>query len=357
MLVSGLSGFKGQWLGRWLEKLGANVVGFGLAPHLGPRGEAISFPASLQCEMLDIRDHAAVCQFTRAAEPDVVMHLAAQPLVRQSYSDPLGTFATNIMGLAHLLDASTQCQARVFLNVTTDKCYENRETLRHYREEDALGGYDPYSASKACSEIVTSAWRRSFSSDTGMLIATARAGNVIGGGDWSDDRLIPDIVRSIAANQSVVIRRPQAVRPWQHVLEALSGYLLITGAMLAGEADKASAWNFGPSETNSIPVGQIAQEMVAAWGAGKLEIASKLEGPHEAHLLQLDSSKAHTQLGWRALLSPQERVTWTANWYRDWLANPTRHWSLIDDQIERYDARLRSTLEQSTAKGFQHVAA
>lgn len=340
MLVTGLTGFKGQWLGKWLKQLGAKVSGFGLAPLTAPDGTAPQLANSFDVKMLDVRDAAAVDSIFARTQPEVVFHLAAQPLVRQSFADPVETFATNVMGTVHVLDAARRhSSVRAVVNVTSDKCYENREWHWPYREDEAMGGYDPYSASKGCSELVTAAFRRSYADTQGLAIASGRAGNVIGGGDWSADRLIPDIVRAVLADKPVIIRRPESIRPWQHVLEAVCGYMQLGVALLQDQRAYSGGWNFGPSEADAVPVRILARAMVSRWGRGDVIEEALLNGPHEAKYLKLDSSKAHAELGWKALLSMQERINWTVDWYSRWSQQPSQGLATMDQQIVEYAER------------------
>jgi len=276
--------------------------------------------------------------------PELVFHLAAQPLVRRSYAEPVETFATNVMGTVHILESARRTDSvRAIVNVTSDKCYENQEWCWPYRESEPMGGHDPYSASKGCSELVTSAYRRSFATGIDDLrIATARAGNVIGGADWSSDRLIPDIVRAIVADQPVIIRHPQAIRPWQHVLEALSGYLLLGAKLLSDGQGFASSYNFGPAANDTVCVGELAKRFVHRWGEGRVVEHSSPKGPHEAKNLNLDSNKARVSLGWEAILSAEQRIDWTVDWYQRWRQNPRQYWQLIDDQLATFEERWQS---------------
>lgn len=340
MLVTGLTGFKGQWLGKWLKQVGAQVSGFGLNPLPAPDGSFVHIDEGLSAEICDVRDAAAVNAVFARTQPEVVFHLAAQPLVRQSFADPVETFATNVMGTVHVLDAARRhASVRALVNVTSDKCYENREWHWAYREDEAMGGYDPYSASKGCSELITAAFRRSYSSQHQLAIASGRAGNVIGGGDWSGDRLIPDIVRAVLVDQPVIIRRPESIRPWQHVLEAVSGYMQLGLGLLQNSQAFASGWNFGPAETDAVPVRVLARAIVGRWGRGQVIEEPVLTGPHEAKYLKLDSSKAHAELGWRALLTMQERIEWTVDWYSQWSKHPRSAVATMDQQIIEYAER------------------
>jgi CDP-glucose 4,6-dehydratase len=356
ILVTGLTGFKGQWLGRWLKRLGAEVCGLGLAARRDPSGGAWDPAAEFDCRTIDVRDRAAVAGFLREVQPELVFHLAAQPLVRQSYHDPVATFATNVMGTVHVLEAARELSSvRAVINVTSDKCYENREWYWAYREDERLGGHDPYSASKGCAELVTSSYRRSFAQARGLQIATARGGNVIGGADWADDRLIPDIVRAVFLRQPVVVRNPFAIRPWQHVLEALSGYLLLGAGLLESNRALATAWNFGPADADAICVGEVARRVVERFGCGEVQLAEGEAGRlHEARYLKLDSSKARSELSWQPLLSMEERLNWTVDWYQQWSESPEQSGKLMDQQVELYESRLLAWLDrkQSSSRGL-----
>lgn len=332
VLLTGHTGFKGSWLSLALASAGAEVHGFSLSVPTQPALYEIARVSELLAGsvMADIRDFAAVQAAIRAAQPEVIFHLAAQPLVRESYRTPLETMATNVMGTAHLLEAARQVlSVKAVVVVTTDKCYQNQEWQWPYREQDALGGHDPYSASKACAELVSACWRQSFG---GPSIATARAGNVIGGGDWAAERLVPDILAALAEGRPVVIRRPQAVRPWQHVLEPLSGYLLLAEALLKGEG--AEAWNFGPADEDSVAVAELAGGLCRLWGKGSLSVQDD-GGPHEAGLLKLDSSKARQTLGWQPRWRLEAALAATCDWHRAWLSG-TDMQRLTIQQISSY---------------------
>lgn len=318
VFVTGHTGFKGAWLTHWLLRMGATVTGYGLPPETTPSlFGLLGLPAG---HLADIRDVAQLTSALRKAEPEVVLHLAAQALVRPSFGDPVGTFATNVVGTAALLDAVCKTPSvRSVVVVTTDKCYANNEWVWGYREVDALGGHDPYSASKAAAEIVTSAMRRSYFAPYRpdghpARIATMRAGNVIGGGDWSQDRLVPDIVRANEAGL-VSLRNPQAVRPWQHVLEPLAAYLGIAEKLFASAPAVDDAFNIGPSAKDSRPVAEVAAALVDALGGRQIEHASNPNQLHEATLLRLDSSKAHAVLGWRPRWGFEQAIEMTASWY------------------------------------------
>jgi CDP-glucose 4,6-dehydratase len=323
VFLTGHTGFKGGWLAVWLKKLGAQVRGYGLDPCTEPNMFSKVRVGDLVEDVRgDIRDYSALEKSLREFAPEVVFHLAAQPIVRCSYADPVSTYATNIMGTVHLLECVRKTAGvRAVVCVTTDKCYENQEWVWPYREHDRLGGHDPYASSKACAEIVISAFRSSFfSSQQGAepraRLATARAGNVIGGGDWSEDRLIPDLVRGFGSGTPVLIRRPGSIRPWQHVLEPLQGYLLLAEKLLGGEADFASAYNFGPGDEGIWTVERIATKLVDLWGEGASWIRDSAAGVHEAHMLRLDASKARIELGWKPRLSVETALEWSVEWYR-----------------------------------------
>jgi CDP-glucose 4,6-dehydratase len=319
VLVTGHTGFKGSWLALWLHQLGAQVTGLALAPETTPSHWNL-LALGVDSHLLDIRDEKAVRAALAEADPEIVFHLAAQPLVRRSYRQPVETWATNVVGTAHLLDACRKApDLQAIVVVTTDKCYENREWVWGYRENDALGGHDPYSASKAGTELVAMSFRRSFfSAPGGPWLATARAGNVIGGGDWSEDRLIPDLVRAIASGQRLEIRSPKATRPWQHVLECLSGYLMLGERLFRRDEGFAEAWNFGPDREGNRTVEQVLGELKKALPSASWHQPEQAH-VHEAQLLQLDSSKARQSLGWRPVWSFEEGVRATADWYRTWL--------------------------------------
>ena len=316
VLVTGHTGFKGGWLSLWLHQLGAEVTGFSLpAPTVPSLFEQTRLAELVNHVEGDVRDMDAVEAAVNAARPEVVFHLAAQSLVRYSYDNPIETYATNVMGTVHLLDACRRAQSvRAIISVTSDKCYENREWVWPYRESDSMGGHDPYSSSKGAAELVISAYRRSFF-ETGARIASVRAGNVIGGGDWATDRLIPDIVRAMISGERPLIRNPDSVRPWQHVMEALSGYLLIAERLLEERREFANAWNFGPSEDDAKPVAWIADRMLEMWGAEGWDRPAG-EQPHEAKLLKLDCSKARAALGWRPRLSLEKALEKVVDWHK-----------------------------------------
>ncbi len=321
VLVTGHTGFKGSWLSLWLSRLGAESVGFALAPPSEPSlFESARVGDGMVDVRGDVRDLAALHATMAEHQPEIVFHLAAQPLVRLSYAQPVETFGTNVLGTVHLLEASRHVESvRSVVIVTSDKCYENKEWAWGYRENEPLGGRDPYSASKGCAEIAAAAYRQSYFADDLRLVgvATARAGNVIGGGDWALDRLLPDAARALAENQTIVARRPASIRPWQHVLEPLRGYLSLAENLHRAPAEYSGAWNFGPRDEDAAPVADVLDRFVDHWGSGAWRSEGALTGPHEAHLLKLDSSKARHGLGWRPALSLDEAIEMTAAWYRE----------------------------------------
>jgi CDP-glucose 4,6-dehydratase len=325
VFLTGHTGFKGGWLALWLSRLGANPRGYALGPCTEPNLFALASVASVIEDVRgDIRDYPQLEGAIRDFAPEVVFHMAAQPLVRRSYADPVGTFATNVMGTLHVLEAVRRTPSvRAVVCVTTDKVYQNQEWVWPYRETDPLGGYDPYASSKACAEIVSAAYRSSFFrvdrlAEHRVALATARAGNVIGGGDWSEDRLIPDLIRGFRSGQPVLIRNPTAIRPWQHVLEPLHGYLMLAQKLLAGDSKFDSAYNFGPSDDEVWPVERIANKLVEMWGNGASWTRDADSGAHEAHSLRLDASKARLELGWEPKLKIETALEWTMDWYRAW---------------------------------------
>ncbi len=319
VLITGHTGFKGSWLAQWLNELGAQVTGIALPPETQPNHWDLLGLATNE-HYLDIRDPEALKRTFMATEPEIVFHLAAQPLVRRSYRDPLEAWSTNVMGTANVLEACRQTPSvRAIVAITTDKCYENNEWPWGYRENDRLGGHDPYSASKAGSELVAASYRSAFfNAENSPLLATARAGNVIGGGDWSEDRLIPDLVRAVAQGQSLEIRSPYATRPWQHVLESLSGYLLLGQHLLQGDKAYAEAWNFGPEPEGNRTVSEVLGKLNSNWSSLRWYVTEKSQ-PHEATLLYLDSAKARSKLHWQPVWNFDTALEKTAGWYRAWL--------------------------------------
>ena len=339
VLVTGHTGFKGGWLALWLKSLGAEVIGLSLPPPADQPGlfEAARVADAVTHIESDIRDASAVQAVFAEHSPQVVLHLAAQALVRPSYHDPLTTYATNVLGTAHVLEAARNCRVtKSIVIVTTDKCYENHEQRGGYREEDRLGGFDPYSSSKACAELVTAAYRDSYFRPRGVGVATARAGNVIGGGDWAADRLVPDFVRAIQREEPIRLRQPTAVRPWQFVLEPLGGYLLLAQRLWQEPAAFSGAWNFGPAAESHTTVLELAERLVAAFGRGKIEIEAD-DSLHETGYLALNCAKARERLDWQPLLGVAETIAWTAEWYGAQLRSPDSVASLTQQQIRRYE--------------------
>jgi CDP-glucose 4,6-dehydratase len=335
VFLTGHTGFKGSWLAAWLSRLGAEVTGFALPPATAPNHwDLLRLPVR-DCRG-DIRDKAELSAAMRESDPEIVFHLAAQPLVRRSYADPLESWSTNVMGTANLLEACRSLRSlKAIVIVTTDKVYLNTETSRGYREDDRLGGHDPYSASKAASELVVESYRQSFFSDPeSPLISTVRAGNVIGGGDWSNDRLLPDIMRAVQQGKSLEVRSPQAVRAWQHVLDCSSGYLVLGKKMLLGQRELAQAWNFGPDTGDSSSVSKVLGEFQNLWPGFQWHHTSTSH-PHETNLLLLDSSKARSLLDWRPVWSLECSLRKTAEWYRSF---SERQQVLTDEQLHAYIA-------------------
>ncbi len=325
VLVTGHSGFKGSWLALWLCGLGARVLGISLDPPSEPHHLPL-LGLDMDEQRVDLRDAAGLAAAVAGFQPEVVFHLAAQPLVRLSYAEPAATFATNVMGTVNLLEACRLVPGlKAIVNVTSDKCYDNREWVWGYRENDPMGGHDPYSCSKGCAELVSESYRRSFfqggEGGSQALLASARAGNVIGGGDWGQDRLVPDVVRAVAAGRPVVVRQPRAQRPWQHVLEPLSGYLLLGRALMEGRREYAAGWNFGPAGGRPLSVGELVELMAVCWPAVRHEFMDQAPDLHEATYLRLDSSKAHALLGWRGVWDDAEAVRLTVEWYRAYHEN------------------------------------
>lgn len=321
VLMTGHTGFKGSWLSLWLQSMGAELRGVALAPPPGPAlFDALRLVDGMDHRVTDIRDFGALQRHFQEFQPEIVIHMAAQPLVRLSYQEPVDTYATNVMGTVHVLEAARHAgSVRAIVNVTTDKCYENREWVWGYREDEPMGGHDPYSNSKGCAELVSSAYRRSFMADAGIALATARAGNVIGGGDWAADRLVPDILRALEAGQPVHVRNPQATRPWQHVLEPLSGYLLLAQRLVERGPSLAEGWNFGPQDEDARPVRWIVEQLCDAWGEGARWQSVSDGGPHEANFLKLDISKARARLGWAPTWQLRQALHQIISWHRAWL--------------------------------------
>lgn len=325
VFLTGHTGFKGCWLSLWLASMGAKVTGYALPPNTTPNLFGILAIDSLieKSHIADIRDLARLQKAMSEANPDVVIHMAAQPLVRYSYANPVETYATNVMGTVHVLESSRSVDSvRCTVVVTTDKCYENKEWVWGYRENESIGGYDPYSNSKGCAELVTSAYRQSYFSSPNSInkVASARAGNVIGGGDWSEDRLIPDAIKAFEINEPLIIRNPLATRPWQHVLEPLSGYLILVKALYEQGSIFASGWNFGPRDEDNRSVQEVADLLILAWGETAHWEKEDSEQPYEANLLKLDCTKARTQLGWTPKWSLNMAIQKIVQWQKAYQA-------------------------------------
>ena len=338
VLITGHTGFKGSWLSIWLKKLGCNVTGISLAPNNSPNlFELAEIQSGMTSHFCDIRDLSTFTKIIKATQPEIVFHLAAQPLVRASYRDPIGTFSTNVMGTANLLNALRDVKnLKVIVMVTTDKVYRNFEQFTPYKESDELGGHDPYSASKAASEIIISSYRTSFLQLQGIAVATARAGNVIGGGDWSEDRLIPDAVRSWTTNTSLVIRRPEAVRPWQHVLEPLNGYMKLA-QMLWVQPNLAGAYNFGPNADAAASVRIVIEHALRVFGRGEVFFDAAIDGPHEAGLLTLDTTKSKELLDFKSKWFLLESIHRTMEWYQSQYEGQNAR-ILCESEIDAYEA-------------------
>lgn len=346
VILTGHTGFKGSWLSLWLQRLGAEVVGYALAPPSQPNLFSLAnIDKGMVCLTGDVRDLDAVTRVMKQQAPEIVIHMAAQSLVRYSYEQPVETFATNTMGTVNVLEAVRQATSvRVAVIVTSDKCYENKERMQGYQEHDPMGGYDPYSSSKGCAELVTAAYRNSFFSgqgSQGVAVATARAGNVIGGGDWAQDRLIPDTIRAFLGGRPVKVRNPAAVRPWQHVLDPLSGYLSLIERLWEKGREYAEPWNFGPDQDDAKPVNWVVEQIHNLWGEGvKWEYDQGQHHPHEAGILNLDSSKARTRLGWLPRLTAETSLQWTVEWYKEYKSKSDLR-LLTENQIDSYQGLLQ----------------
>lgn len=328
VLITGHTGFKGSWLCLLLNKLGADVYGYALEPPTHPSLFAEARIGEIITSFIgDIRDYNKLCKIMQQVQPEIVIHMAAQPLVRESYKNPVETYSTNVMGTVHVLEACRHTSSvKAIVNVTTDKCYENREWHWGYRENEPMGGYDPYSNSKGCSELVTSSYRNSYFNPAkyaqhGVALASARAGNVIGGGDWADDRLIPDFIRAISTGEKVKIRSPYAIRPWQHVLEPLTGYLTLAAKLYTEGATYAQAWNFGPDDNDAQNVEWITKTICKLWGEGASFEVDNNPQPHEANYLKLDCSKAKAELGWVPKWNIETTLKTIVDWNKAYLAN------------------------------------
>lgn len=340
VFITGHTGFKGSWLSLWLNLLGANVKGYALPPATKPAMYTVlSVKDIADSQIGDILDKAALNKAIFDFQPDIIFHLAAQPLVRLSYTEPVKTYETNVIGTLNVLEAARKCDSvKAFVNITTDKCYENIESDYAYKEDDKMGGYDMYSSSKACSEILSASYRNSFLKNCGYLLATARAGNVIGGGDWSQDRLIPDCIQAIQNGKEIVIRNPNSIRPWQHVLEPLSGYLTLGEKLLEGKKEFACGFNFGPEMDSILTVENIVQKIINSYGKGKIVIQPDTKW-HEAKLLMLDINKAKNALKWIPRYTADTAVARTVAWYKAYYNNQDIIQFTIK-QIKEYEGKI-----------------
>ncbi|MCX7738949.1 MAG: CDP-glucose 4,6-dehydratase [Hydrogenothermaceae bacterium] len=343
VFITGNTGFKGSWLTLWLKYFGAEVIGYSLPPPTNPNlFEILDLEKDIVYIVGDVRDIVKLKESIKIYRPDIVIHMAAQPLVRYSYLYPKETYEINVIGTLNLFEAVRECDSvRVVINVTSDKCYENKEWVYGYREEDPMGGYDPYSSSKGCAELLTSAYRNSFFNpkDYGVKhnvsVASVRAGNVIGGGDWSEDRLIPDCIRALSKNETIKLRKPEAVRPWQHVLEPLSGYLYLAYKMWKEPTKYSGGWNFGPEDDDIITVEEIVKLVVSIWGKGEYSIIRN-EDFHEAALLKLDTSKAHFYLKWNRAYDVKTSLFETVEWYKNFYQGKISMFDFTIEQIKKY---------------------
>ena len=346
VFVTGHTGFKGSWISQWLVTLGAQVTGYALDPPTQPSlFDALDLRSRMDHVVADVRDRRRLAAEVDAAQPSVIFHLAAEAIVRRGYVQPVETFETNVMGTVNLLEATRSCPSvRAVVMITSDKCYQNPDTAQAFRETDPMGGRDPYSASKGCAELVTSAYRDSFFAE-GAAVASVRAGNVIGGGDWALDRLLPDMARAVAAGEVVIVRNPGATRPWQYVLEPLSGYLRL-GSLLLGQDGRryAEAWNFGPTDTGGDrPVRWVVDRFLDGWGAGTWSTPTNAgPQPHEDNRLSLDSSKARERLGWAPVWDGPTAVRRAAEWYREYYRAPASALELVEDHLHAYQADARA---------------
>jgi CDP-glucose 4,6-dehydratase len=348
VLITGHTGFKGSWLSLWLQLLGADVIGYSLPPPTAPGlYELCRVGDGMISIQGDVRDFVHLKKVIETYHPDLVIHMAAQALVRRAYQDPVETFSTNVMGTVHLLEAVRQAGGvRAIVNVTSDKCYENKEWVWGYRETDSMGGSDPYSSSKGCAELIASSYINSFfgprlPDENGVALASVRAGNAIGGGDWAEDRLIPDIMRALLEKQVVRIRYLHAIRPWQHVLEPLSGYLILAERLYQRGIGYAEAWNFGPNGHEARSVSWIVENITRLWGRDASWKVDEVNQPHEAHYLKLDSSKARLRLGWKPQLNIEEAIEWTVAWYKAYQKDPSSMSEITKSQINDYNRLLK----------------
>ena len=350
VFLTGHTGFKGSWLSIWLKMLGADVTGYSLLPESEPNMYTVTHnDREMRSIIGDIRDITLLRKTIREVKPDIVIHMAAQALVRQSYHEPVETFQTNVLGTVNVLEAVRQIDSvRTVLCITSDKCYENREWVWKYRENDPMGGWDPYSASKGCSELIVASYRNSFFNNDlydqhGVAVASARAGNVIGGGDWGADRLIPDIVRSFSEGKSVLIRNPGAVRPWQHVIDLLRGYMLLTERLYEKGPEYGEAWNFGPGDDDERSVREIVDSLAKLWGRGASWKLDTNEQLHEAYTLKLDSSKSRSRLSWHPLFSMDLALELVTEWYKQYYSGDKPPREITEEQIRRMQAQTADT--------------
>lgn len=337
VFLTGHTGFKGSWLSFWLLRLKSEVVGYSLAPETNPSLFGIlKLEQKMRSIIADVRDQNSITSAISEAQPDIIIHMAAQPLVRKSYLEPIATYATNVMGTVHVLEAArTVGKAGAVLVVTSDKCYENREWIWGYREHDRIGGHDPYSSSKGCAEIVTNSYRSSYFGAAEIGLATARAGNVVGGGDWSEDRLIPDIFRALEKAEPPLIRNPQAVRPWQHALEPLSGYLCLIEELYKKRSQYSDSWNFGPRDEDAQTVASIADQLCEHWGDDARWTKDTSLSQHEANYLKLDVTKAWNELKWKPVLRLQTALRFVVEWHKSWIGGADMV-KVTDKQISEY---------------------
>lgn len=346
VLLTGHTGFKGSWLALWLHQLGAKVIGYSKDYPSEPTHFQL-LKLEITSIIGDIRDRKHLQEVFNTYQPDIVFHLAAQALVRYSYNEPVETFETNVMGTINMYECALQTKSiKAFVNITSDKAYENKERLTGYKETDPMGGHDPYSASKGCAELVTSSYRNSFFQHTDKLLASARAGNVIGGGDWALDRLVPDIFKATSKLETVTIRNIHATRPWQHVLEPLSGYLLLGQLLLEGNKKVADGWNFGPDEDDTREVSNVIQHIKKHWKEVNFEVIPDKQNLHEANLLKLDCAKAAAQIQWKPVWHFEETIAYTTNWYKDYYSNPNLN------ILERSLVDLNKYMADAKAKGL-----
>lgn len=344
VLVTGHTGFKGTWICHWLNELGAEVSGFALPPSTEPSiFKLTNLESKVNSHIGDITDRDAIEKVMVAVQPEIVIHMAAQPLVIDSYDDPVGTYMTNVIGTAHVFEAIRKAKSvRTVVNVTTDKCYENKEWHWGYRENEAMGGFDPYSSSKGCSELLTASYRQSFFNNENIKLASGRAGNVIGGGDWSENRLVPDLVSAISNNETVIIRNPNSIRPWQHVLEPIFGYLKLAEKLHGENGDEfLGGWNFGPHDNGAQPVSWIADRLCEKWANGahwKLDNPDNVP-PHEAKYLKLDCSKARAELEWEPKLELDTAIDWIVEWHKTFEDSGDIEAKTIE-QIQRFQSKI-----------------